>query len=93
MAISLTPDQEEFVRRAIGAGRFDRADDVAKEALSLWEERERGRAESLATLDAADASSAGDEGISITQGSMRALAEDVKQGGRDRLAAERQKTG
>jgi putative addiction module CopG family antidote len=77
MEISLTPDQEEFVRRAIGVGRFHRADDVVKEALSLWEECERGRAEFLATLDAADA----------------LLAEDVKQRGRDRLAAERQKTG
>lgn len=93
MEITLTPDQEELVRRAIDAGRSHHADNVVKEALSLWEERERGRAEFLATLDEADASLAGDESVPITQESMRALAADVKQWGRERLAAERQKTG
>jgi len=93
MEITLTPDQEELVRRAIGAGRFDHAGDVVMEALSLWEERERGCAEFLAALDEADASLAGDEGTPITQASIRVLAEVVKQWGRERLASERQNTG
>jgi hypothetical protein len=59
-----------------------------QEALSLWEERERKRAEFLATLGDARASLARGEGRIITQQSMRDLAEEVKQRGQTRLAAE-----
>jgi putative addiction module CopG family antidote len=88
MEVRLTPDQEAFVRRAIEAGRFGRAEDAVQEALSLWEERERKRAEFLATLDDARASIARGEGHVITQQSMRDLATGVKRRGRDRLAAD-----
>ena len=83
MEVGLTPDQEAFVRQAIESGRFHRA-----EALLLWEERERKRAEFLATLDDAKASLARGEGRNITQESMLDLAEEVKQRGQVRLAAE-----
>jgi hypothetical protein len=46
------------------------------------------RAEILAAVDQAEASLAGGEGRIITQESMRELAEQVKQRGRARLAAE-----
>ena len=90
MEVHLTPDQKAFVRRAIETGRFRREEDAVQEALSLWEERERKRAEFLATLDDAKASLARGEGRIITQQSMRELAEEVKQRGRARLAAEQQ---
>ena len=60
-----------------------------KEALSLWEERERTRAEILAEVDEAEASLVRGEGRVITQQSMRELAGEVNQRGRARLAAER----
>lgn len=88
MEVHLTPDQEAFVRQAIESGRIHRAEDAVQEALSLWEERERKRAEFLATLDEAEASLARGEGRVITQESMRELAEEVKERGRTRLAAE-----
>ena len=88
MEVRLTPDQEAFVRQAIESGRFHRAEDAVEEALLLWEERERKRAELLATLDDAKASLARGEGRNITQESMRDLAEEVKQRGQVRLAAE-----
>jgi putative addiction module CopG family antidote len=88
MEVRLSPDQEAFVRRAIESGRFHRAEDAVEEALLLWEERERNRAEFLATLDDAKASLARGEGRIITQQSMRDLAEEVKQRGQVRLAAE-----
>jgi len=59
-----------------------------KEALSLWEERERGRAEILAAVDEAEASLARGEGRAITQESMRELAQQVTQRGRARLGGE-----
>jgi len=88
MQVRITPDQEAFIRRAIEAGRFGRAEDAVEEALSLWEERERKRAEFLATLDDAKASIARGEGQVTTQESMRNLATDVKRRGRTRLAAD-----
>jgi putative addiction module CopG family antidote len=92
MEVHLTADQEAFIRDAIETGRFQRKEDAVKEALSLWEERERKRAEFLATLDEAKASIARGEGRPITEQSMRELAEEVKQRGRARLAAEQQKS-
>jgi hypothetical protein len=47
------------------------------------------RAEILAAVDAAEASLARGEGIDITPDSMRKMAEEIKQSGRARLAAER----
>jgi putative addiction module CopG family antidote len=86
--VHLTPDQEAFVRQAIESGRLHRAEDAIEEALRLWEERERKRAQFLATIDLAEASLARGEGRVITEQSMRDLADEVKQRGRKRLAAE-----
>jgi putative addiction module CopG family antidote len=88
MDVTLTPDQQLFIRQAIASGRLQRDEDAVKEALSLWEERERRRAEILAAVDEAEASIARGEGRSVTRESMRELAEDVKRRGRTRLATE-----
>jgi Arc/MetJ-type ribon-helix-helix transcriptional regulator len=88
MDLELTPDQKAFVRQAIQGGRILREEDAVKQALALWEERERKRAEILVALDQAEASLARGEGRVITQQSMRELAAEVKQRGRERLAAE-----
>jgi Arc/MetJ-type ribon-helix-helix transcriptional regulator len=88
MEVQLTSDQKQFIRQAIESGRLRREEDAVKEALSLWEERERTRAEILAAVDEAEASLARGEGRIITQESMRELADQVKQRGRARLAAE-----
>ncbi len=90
MEVQLTPDQEAFVRQAIAAGRLRREEDAVREAMSLWEERERRRLEILAAVDEAEASLARGEGRSISKESMRELAEEVKRRGRARLAAEQQ---
>jgi putative addiction module CopG family antidote len=89
MNVELTPDQRAFVQRAIESGRFTREEDAVQEAMALWEERERRRAEILAMLDEADASLARGEGREITEESMKALAEEIKERGRRHLAAER----
>jgi putative addiction module CopG family antidote len=88
MNVDLTPDQKAFVRRAIESGRLHSEEDAVQEALALWEERERQRAEFLLTLDDARASLARGEGRVITPESMRQLAQDVKERGRARLLAE-----
>jgi Arc/MetJ-type ribon-helix-helix transcriptional regulator len=88
MEVQLTPDQQAFVRQAIESGRIHREEEALKEALALWEERERTRAEILSAVDVAEASLAQGGGRFITQESMRHLAAEVKLRGRDRLAAE-----
>jgi putative addiction module CopG family antidote len=90
MEVQLTPDQKAFVRHAIESGRLQREEDAVREALSLWEERERTRAEIFAAVNEVELSLARGEGRRITEESVRQLAEDVKQRGRARLAAERQ---
>ena len=89
MEITLTEDQEAFIRQAMESGRFERVEDAVTEALLLWEERESTRLTLLASLDEAEASLDREEGIPITRQSMRTLSEDVKRLGRERLAAER----
>jgi putative addiction module CopG family antidote len=90
MEVNLTPDQKAFVRQAIESGRLHREEEAVQEALSLWEDRERKRAEFLATIDDAKASTEHGQGRVITQQSMQELAEEVKQRGLARLTAEQQ---
>ena len=88
MEIRPTPDQEALIRHAIASGRIGRPEDAVQEAMVLWEERERERAEILAAIDVAEASLLQDAGHLVTPESMQRLAEEVKQRGRARLAAE-----
>jgi Arc/MetJ-type ribon-helix-helix transcriptional regulator len=88
MENQLTADQRAFARRAVETGRLHSEEEAVQEALALWEERERGRLELLATLDEARASLARGEGRVITQESMRDLAAEVRDRGRARLIAE-----
>lgn len=89
MEVQLTPDQKAFVRQAIESGRLQREEDAVKEALSLWEERERHRLEILVAVDKAEASLARGKGRSVaTEAEASQLAADVKQRGMARLNAE-----
>lgn len=86
--VQLTPDQRAFAQRAIENGRLRSEEDAVREALALWEERERQRAEFLLTLDEARASLARGEDRVITQESLRQLAGEVKERGRARHLAD-----
>lgn len=93
MDVRLTPDQEAFIRQAIETGRFSRPEDAVQEALSLWEERERARAEILAAVDTAEASLARGQGRPITGQSMQELADEVQRRGRARFESEQRTRG
>ncbi|HEX3742788.1 MAG TPA: type II toxin-antitoxin system ParD family antitoxin [Bryobacteraceae bacterium] len=88
MDVQLTPDQQAFTQRAIESGRFHSEQDAVREALALWEERERARIEFLLTLDDGRTAIARGEGRVMTQESVRQLAQEVKGRGRARLLAE-----
>ena len=87
MQINLTEAQEALVRRAVETGRLSRVEDAVTEALLLWEEQQRGREALLASIAAGRQAIARGDGIEITPGSMRALADDVKRRGRERRGA------
>ena len=86
MDIRLTPDQEAFVQQGIQSGRFQSVQDAVQQALSLWEERERRRAEILVSVDQAETSLAEGKGRIITRESLKVLADGIKARGRARLA-------
>jgi Arc/MetJ-type ribon-helix-helix transcriptional regulator len=88
MDVHLSPDQKAFAKRAIENGRIHSEEEAVLEALALWEERERHRAEFLHTLDDARASISQGEGRGITKAAIEKLAHDVKERGRARLLAE-----
>jgi putative addiction module CopG family antidote len=92
MKVELTPNQRAFVQKAIESGRFSREEEAVQEALALWEERERRRLEIIAMIDEADASLARGEGREFTRETTQALADDIKQCLRRRIAAERSAT-
>jgi putative addiction module CopG family antidote len=92
MEVQLTPDQKAFVGQAIQSGRLRQEEDAVREALSLWEERERTRAEILAAVDEAEASFARGEAREITTQSMSELSDSIKQRGRASLARDPNRT-
>ena len=89
MEVHLSPDQEAFIREAIEAGRLQREEDAVREAMALWEERERRRMEILAAVDMAEASLARGEGDIIgSQAELDAFAADITRRGLERIASE-----
>src|SRR2546422_11504430 len=66
MEIHLIPDQQAFLRQAIESGRLADEEDAMREALELWEERERERAETLAAIEVAEAAVAGGRERALT---------------------------
>jgi Arc/MetJ-type ribon-helix-helix transcriptional regulator len=89
MEVQFTDDQKALVRQAIESGRYSREEDALRDALSLWESRERRRAEILAAVDQAEASLARGEGRRITtREETTQLADEIKLRGMARFAAE-----
>ena len=89
MEVQLTDDQKAFVRQGIEMGRYSHEEDALREALSLWEERERDLAEIRADLAVAEASIARGEGRWITSREESAqLVDEIRKRGMARLAAQ-----
>lgn len=87
MEVQLTSDQESFIRQAIETGRLHSKEDAVREAMLLWEERQRRRLEILAAVDQAEASLARGEGRRVTtHEEATQLAVDVTRRGMARLA-------
>lgn len=68
----------------LAAGRLRGPEDAMREALELWESRERAKATLLVQIDQAEASLTAGKGRVITEQSMQDLANDVYERGRAR---------
>jgi Arc/MetJ-type ribon-helix-helix transcriptional regulator len=86
MEVTLSPAQQAFAHEAIASGRLANEAEAIHEAMELWEQRQRRRAEILAAVDLAEASLAAGKGRTITNTSVRELAREVERRGQARLA-------
>jgi putative addiction module CopG family antidote len=86
MQVQLTPEQSSFVELGIQEGRFRDSDEAVRQALALWEKRERARVELLSSLDLAEQSLVAGEGESYTVDTLRELTHSVQQRGMAKLA-------
>lgn len=87
MQVELTPEQSTFVELGIQEGRFRDREEAVRQALALWEKRERARVEMLASLDFAEQSLDAGEGEEYSFDSLPGLVESVTQRGKAKLAA------
>jgi putative addiction module CopG family antidote len=78
MEVQLTPDQEAFIKHAIDSGRLHREEDAVREALSLWEERERARVELRAAFDEAEVDLEAGHYTDYTNETLPQLADELK---------------
>ena len=85
MSIHLRPDQEAYLQE-IAARTGRDPSEIAQEWVDRLFEHEDRRAALIAQLDEAEESLARGEGIELTSERMRALGDDVKRRGRERLA-------
>ena len=88
MQVQLTPEQSSFVDLGIQEGRFRDPDEAVRQALSLWEKRERARVELLASLDLAEQSLDAGEGETYTSETLSKLVESIKERGLARSAGQ-----
>lgn len=89
MEVELTQDQEALVLSALESGRLLRPEDAVREALALWEERERRRAELVADIAEAEASLARGEGFEVDASGLRDVFDAVSARGRSRFSGGR----
>lgn len=88
MQVQLTPEQSSFVEIGIQEGRFRDSEEAVRQALALWETRERARAELVGSLDLAERALDAGEGETYTGETLHQLVESVKERGTAKLAGQ-----
>lgn len=85
MEVELTPGQEAFVRQAIERGDYADSADAVRDALRLWEERERRRAEIRASLDDSEADVVAGNYRDYTDETLSDLPAEIAREARERI--------
>jgi len=81
ISVSITTAQAEAIREAVREGAYASSSDAIRDALRLWEDRRRHRADLIA-----NARRLWDEGLASGFAEPRRSAEEIKAAGRQRLA-------
>jgi putative addiction module CopG family antidote len=89
MEVRVSPEQEELVRQAVESGRYRGAEDVVREALEMWHDRERKRADIMAVFDFAEASVSRVAKRNVAKEPATKPARKGKRRGRKRVAEEK----
>lgn len=87
MEITLTPEQESFIRHAVESGRSGNAQEAVQQALDHWVERQRNLIDLLNALDEAEYDFANGKYTEYDDQGLLDLAEQIKREGRMRRAA------
>lgn len=85
MQIELTPEQNSFIDMGIQEGRFQNSEEAVRQALALWEKRERARIQFLVSLDEAEKSIDAGEGEEYTIETLPKFVEGVRARGMAKL--------
>jgi len=86
MEITLTPEQEAFIRTRIDSGRYKSTEDAVRAALEVWAEFERDRIELMALIDEGDAALESGDYTEYDDEGLKQLGERIKREGLERLA-------
>ena len=78
MEVKLTPGQEDLIQRAIEQGRYRSAEEVAREAMARWEERERQRIDLTTDIGLAEAELKTGSYTDYTDDTLPLLADELK---------------
>ena len=83
MNVRLTPDQEAFIRQGIERGEYRDSTDAVREALLMWEERQRSRSEIRLALEESEADIAASRYRDYTDETLPQLAEEIAREARE----------
>ena len=86
MQVEFTPEQNSFIELGIQEGRFRSREEAIRQAMALWEKRERARIELLSSLDLAEKSLDAGEGEQYTLENLSSFIESIKTRGAARLS-------
>ena len=87
MEVKLTPGQEDLIQHAIEQGRYRSAEEVVREAMARWEERERQRIDLATDIGHAENDLKSGAFNDYTDDTLPLLAEELKREARQlRLA-------
>jgi putative addiction module CopG family antidote len=86
MQIDLTPEQRSFIEYGIEQGRYQNEEEAVREALALWVDRERARAELLAAIDAGDNSPEGEDIVLSSEEDVAEFVNGIRERTRAKLA-------
>lgn len=78
MELQLTPEQQAFAEQAVKAGRFGSVEDAVRDALRVWEEDERRRADIVAALEESEADLENGDYRDYTSETLPNLADELR---------------